>query len=194
VFEQHVSTAFSLSPRLKAMSMSLCAFNRTIVIATATATQKMRCLSPPMAVGFSAVEVSLNGVDWSHDGIVFEYLDVDIQSIAPSFGPAAGFTAVTLHMSVVRLDGLGSLLCSFGDQHVPASFISTYAIQCRSPPLPAEADAGTVPVNLIVGGTGVSTRFMPFLFRPSWEELKCGPFWRVRRPVFESLCRQIQNR
>jgi hypothetical protein len=84
-----------------------------------------------------AVEVSLNGQDWSTQGVTFEYIPVaTVTSLLPTHGPQKGLTEVVLRGSgFVRSS---QLACRFGtgrESIVSAvHFFNSTTIICISPP------------------------------------------------------------
>jgi hypothetical protein len=113
-------------------------------------------------------EVTSNGVDFTNNGLLFDYYDpVQITSIHPSIAPAStGHTLVTIRVLSAPLSVSPSWKCIFGSlqpQHsMPAVVISSEMLQCVAP----MSAVGEVPFLLsrngqdLEGGHGKSFHFI----------------------------------
>ena len=102
------------------------------VAATYVSATKLTCITPAQPVGGVVVEVSLNGQDFTADGLVFQYRPTPVVStLRPAFGPVSGGTLVTVQGSA--LTNSGSLACSFGGAVVPGRWSTDASITCISP-------------------------------------------------------------
>ena len=147
--------------RGRGLSMAACAFNSTKVAATQISDQKLRCIAPSMPMGFSTAEVSMNLVDWSDDGILFEHTDLGVYMLTPTRGPVAGHTVVTLHYTQARLDPTSKIACTFGLEGAVASVTSSTTVACRSPPAASQMAStrysAAVPVRLLADSALVNS-------------------------------------
>jgi hypothetical protein len=115
----------------------------------------VECVAPQtMDEGEVPIGVSINGgVDWSTGGARFFYAPIPVVSMVdPPLGPAS--TAGTL----VTVRGRGfeetaALACLFGDEEVPAYWVDSSTVLCRSPP----QAPGPVPVRVTNNGFDFST-------------------------------------
>lgn len=111
------------------------------------------CTSPPaLNADKVAVELSINGADYTSDGQTFEYStareDIWSVEVQPSYGDRRGGTRVVIN--VVRSSGAetplgGGYECLFGDEAMPAFTISLSSVRCRSP---AFLEDGVVTLSL----------------------------------------------
>ena len=131
----------------------LCAFGGHVVNATLSSTTTVWCHAPPYADlgggggagggggGGVALELSLNGREFTTDGVQYAYAPLPvISSISPMLGPALGATRV--EVSAAGLSGVaGALLCRFerlGARHdVEATLeaVGGSSVRCHAPPL-----------------------------------------------------------
>ena len=130
----------------------LCAFGGHVVNATLSSTTTVWCHAPPYAdlgggaaggggAGGVALELSLNGREFTTDGVQYAYAPLPvISSISPMLGPALGATRV--EVSAAGLSGVaGALLCRFerlGARHdVEATLeaVGGSSVRCHAPPL-----------------------------------------------------------
>ena len=104
------------------------------VSASFISASEIRCPDPgPFADETSTlVEATLNGVDYSVDGVVFTHSRKPlVLSIHPTHGPYGGGTSVLLSGS--NFPDSEKLTCSFGELVVPARWLSGRLLQCESP-------------------------------------------------------------
>ena len=103
-----------------------------------------------------AVAVTMNGIDFSHDGPEFEYLPIGtLNHVEPQSGPQRGGFVVVVHGS--NFDSrLGSWTCRFGSANeVVATKVGTTALACK---VPASNTPGQVSLIIGVMGTGIQLR------------------------------------
>ena len=122
------------------------------VPAVYASSNRLFCPAPPHpALGHGservAVEVSLNGADFSWSGVHFTYNQpLEVLSVSPAFfgsecGTIATLTGKHFHDS-------GALSCSFGASSVvPALWVSSEAIRCQAPPHPPGVAVVTASIN-----------------------------------------------
>ena len=90
----------------------------------------IECVSPSHVSGAVPVEVSLNALDFTNDGMAFTYLGPSIESIHPVAGPERGGTWLTING--VNMVGGESAYCRFGGSAAsPAVWISATRMQMR---------------------------------------------------------------
>ena len=81
------------SARSAAFGLLQCRFNLTAVAATFVDGSEVRCGAPSHAEGAVEVELTDNGLDWTRDGVVFEYVQLGLISLWPQSGPIHGRAA-----------------------------------------------------------------------------------------------------
>ena len=128
----------------------LCAFGGHVVNATLSSTTTVWCHAPPHADlgggggggggGGVALELSLNGREFTTDGVQYAYAPLPvISAISPMLGPALGATRV--EVSAAGLSGVaGALLCRFardGARHDVGATLKAAgsSVRCHAPPL-----------------------------------------------------------
>ena len=120
------------------------------------------CIAPAQeSVGSYTVEISLNGADFTNDGVFFHYSDpAQVLSIEPATGSIDGGTTVSINGR--NFNQSGAHLCRFGDNTppVPANFVSSSKIVCLSPS--NEPGASTVEVS--DNGADYTTSFVQFTY------------------------------
>ena len=90
------------------------------------------CLTPESDVGNRTLEVSVNGVDFTLDALVFTFMPrLSIMGISPSVGPVEGGTRVTF--TGWALDRYEDLHCHFGTSVLPVVLSSGSSIVCQTP-------------------------------------------------------------
>ena len=110
----------------------------------------VECPSPPHRPGIVNVTLGVNGQDYLESTLPFRYYPfMTIVRSHPSHGPAGGGSDITVFGYNFVFSS--SLVCVFGSSHVPATFISTSAISCVSPP---SADRSGEEVALSISGNG----------------------------------------
>jgi hypothetical protein len=99
----------------------------------------------------AAVEVSVNGVDFSASGVQFEYQpDASVTAVSPASGPEEGATQVVVTGTGFARSRTHTYGCVFGALRyaVPATWLSATAVACAAPP----QQPGTVTVNVTLNG------------------------------------------
>ena len=126
-------------------SNPLCKFGTSIVNGTAFHGE-IACRSPPHAPQDGvALELSVNGQDFTGDGQLFSFYELRLSEISPSVGPANGSTFITLRghgLSWGYSRGLSFCRFSMGSESIvaAASYLDTADIlRCMSPVLPLAA-------------------------------------------------------
>ncbi|CAM9095296.1 unnamed protein product [Chrysoparadoxa australica] len=110
---------------------------------------EISCEAPAApAAGQVAVEVTVNGVDYTHHGYQFTYLDLMlVESMSPARGPITGGSQVQVRGA--NFSDSDSWSCGFGSEVVPAQWVSTDLVQCSSPGAISE---GGVTLRVGLGG------------------------------------------
>ena len=153
------TTVQVLGSHMKATGQLFCKFQSVatsaahVVVAVWQSKSRVDCVSPAMPLAGQAwVEVSSNGQNFSSSKLVFEYhLPTSITSVRPSQAPVEGGMLLTIrgrHFSQ-RGSVMGSLRCSFGWTVREATFESSTALLCRSPPSAAGFQAVEVSNNAV---------------------------------------------
>lgn len=121
------------------------------------------CVSPPAAQGRVFLEVSTNEVDFSDSAIPFVFeTRPTLTRLTPVLGTIAGGTTVV----VIGRDfsDTGSFECAFGTDHVPATWLSSQSLECKSPPGFSVRSAPVVAVNVFVNGQDTAQGQLQFTF------------------------------
>jgi hypothetical protein len=118
-----------------------------------------------------AVEVTLNGQDWSVSGVEFSYdVPLEVSDIWPVMGPAAtGGTVLT-----VRGRGFvqsTDLSCRFGHTLVPATYLSDDTLLCAAPP----SAPGLVSFEVTNSRLAFSTSGTQFMYVPDASVYALNP-------------------
>ncbi|CAM9091873.1 unnamed protein product, partial [Phaeothamnion confervicola] len=127
----------------------LCRFGSAVVSGVRLSGAAVRCAAPAAAaLGPVAVELSLNGVDFTANRVRFVYaVEPEIMAVWPAAGPASGGTVVTVrgaHFSPTA--GLRCYFCGSDDVNSGNSAV----LQCAVPP----AAAATTVVATAAAGAG----------------------------------------
>ena len=135
-----------------------CRFGAMEVVATVRSQTLMQCYTPvntdfnpqtPYAAQIKALEVSLNGVDWTVSKRSFTFYDharVIVSLFEPQGGPSQGGTHLYVHGSHFRSSE--HLRCTWDGNNDPAlkveaTYIDFNTLKCITPPIPnAGADLG----------------------------------------------------
>jgi hypothetical protein len=145
------------------------------------------CFAPAShAGGRVAVQLSLNGVNWSNasdptaDTNVYLTYVPTVTSYYPSLGPRTGGTNISVHgYGFVPAGPRGAPSCVFGQQHVAAQFVSSTQLFCTTPAESSNAGPLGVDIGVSVGG-----EFINFA---------ATEFWMHRTPVVQGLVRFLQT-
>ena len=126
-------------------SHPLCKFGSSIVNGTvllAQADQPLICYSPPHALETVALELTLNGQDYTTDLQRFDFYDVRLSSVSPVGGPHHGGALLTIpgHSLGAGL-GYHRYLCRFEQglyrTQVTATYLPALAlVRCTAPAMP----------------------------------------------------------
>ena len=143
----------------------LCMFGSTTVYATFVSSSELSCPAPPHLPATVAVEVALNGVDYTTDGVTFQFRDLArVQALSPRAGSSSGGTLVTL---VGAGFDPNTTLCRFGDlePQQPQEFVSDTEVKCVAPAAP-RLFLGFVFVEITNNGQDYSASGMTFQYLP----------------------------
>ena len=149
-----------------------CRFNSTVLDSTRTSQSLAMCRAPPASLHglhlglFVVVELSANLQDYSSDGNIFEYHVPVLNIAAPSIGPHAGGTMMTIVGIALRapLSGREAIVsCMFLDGSatpwiVPASVVTVSSLTCRTPGVSAPSGM-SVAVQAFNATLGAASRF-----------------------------------
>lgn len=114
-----------------------CRFGRSVVSAAVAGVGEFAmCVAPAsQRLGAVAVEVSINGVEFTSNGWMFHYgPDISVESAWPLAGPESGGTVVT--MTGAGFADTRVILCEFGSPGtlVPGRWMDSGTVSCVSPP------------------------------------------------------------
>ncbi|KAH8069309.1 hypothetical protein JL721_6130 [Aureococcus anophagefferens] len=113
-------------------SLLACRFGTATAPARWVNSTELECEAPAGAAGDVAVEVSVNGADFTDDGATFSYLATAVVSgVSPASGPSTGGTEVTVTGSDLAFST--TLACRFAFVDVAASFVSSSELRCVAP-------------------------------------------------------------
>lgn len=140
-------------------SAAACAFGTVPATAvTVDSSSQVRCAAPAQGATRVAVEVTNNAQDYSYDGHAFTYYTLAVTSVAPTNGPLAGGTRVTVTGGTF-LDS-PALRCQFGTfAAAAATYHSPQAIVCAAP---SSAVATTVALEVSNNQQDYTTSGVPF--------------------------------
>ncbi|CAM9116223.1 unnamed protein product [Choristocarpus tenellus] len=95
--------------------------------------EEVTCTSPGSKVaGLVPLEVTMNGVDFTQDGVLFKYDEISfILSAIPDIGPVVGGTSIRVYGG--HFIDTEELQCRFGGSHVPGFWVSPELVICTSP-------------------------------------------------------------
>lgn len=139
-----------------------CRIDDLVVAAQYLSPTELVCFVPAHFPGTFALEVSLNGADFTTSAVEFTYdPSVLVTQIWPVLGPAAmGGSILT-----IRGDGFyqnTDLACRLGQAVVPAHFINNQTILCKTPP----SRPGLVSVEVTNNMIHFSASGLQFLYVP----------------------------
>ena len=106
----------------------------------------VRCITPMHAKGRVPIEITTNGVDFTSNGIQFEYeVQAAVFSVSPSFGPITGGTRVVI--SGIGFSRTSMLQCRFGEEGmlVVATWVTSTVVECVTP---AVISVQVVPIEI----------------------------------------------
>ena len=85
----------------------VCSFNTTRVAAIYVSSTLVICQSPPIGhEGYSVLELSANGYDYTTDGVLYKYEIIKLTTLRPRHGPILGGTLLTvggINLPLVRI-------------------------------------------------------------------------------------------
>lgn len=104
-----------------------------VVAATFVSDTQIQCETPAVTeLAAEELEVSVNGVDFTSDGVIFNFIGTPaVLSSTPDSGSAIGGTVVLVEG--VNFVDSAELACRFGSSSVSGRWISSHTIQCRAP-------------------------------------------------------------
>jgi hypothetical protein len=113
-----------------------CKFGSVQVTASWVSSNAITCLSPSHAVGFVAVEVANNGLQFSSNDVLFQFVaNPVVFSLRPVHGPMLGGSLVVVRgQNFLNTTASALLNCAFGSVWVPAVFINSTYLECVTPP------------------------------------------------------------
>jgi hypothetical protein len=167
---------FEYSPHIK------CRFGTATTASTVPgifkSAQELLCVSPEMDVGPVVLEVSINGHDFTDDGLTFAFVEeARIYAVDPPFGRAIGGTVLTVSGEYFNVSAASadSLTCRFeGVADVKADLISNDQVLCVSPVHPT-LSTGTVRVFVSVNGLDFSEEYGVFDYMPVEKVFAVSP-------------------
>ena len=110
-----------------------CKFGNSVVSGTVISSSIVECVAPKHQIGNYALEISLNGYDFTEQGLPFSFYEKHgVLSIYPVAGPAK-LTGTEVLVQGNNFVNSSSLICRFGDIEVPAYFYSTSELGCCTP-------------------------------------------------------------
>lgn len=138
------------------------------------------CQTPALASGSVFVEISANGVDFTQgSALAFTVLTTPVLfNFSPWIGASIGGTEITIRG--IAFHSLGSAVCTFGENNVPATIVNSNFVVCMTPAFAHEHN-GMSPVvtfALIVDGEEVdstSASRLDFTYMPSPMILAISP-------------------
>ena len=144
-------------------SLLQCRFGQALALARFVNASTVICITPYHSFSRVPLEVSINGQDFSSNGLLFDFSSLEVTHMLPVRGPVSGGTNVVLDLDA-KIDEI-DFLCRFGDAAlVLASRTSKGTqLQCRTPSHPA----GVVPLTVFsrTDSTTLSTQF-EFVWEP----------------------------
>ena len=112
-----------------------CMFGMEVVPGSFISTEEVMCIAPlslSSSADFVAVEISLNGYDFTTNGVLYEYVDdAAVVSVIPVSGPMSGGSIVTL--TGFNFVGSEAPICRFGNKAVEGLLLSLSEIECMTP-------------------------------------------------------------
>jgi len=132
--------------RFRYSVQTACSFGNTAVPALTATFNCIECLAPPSrSPGPVKLEVTLNGQDWTTQGMLYTYTPLaSVWKIYPNRGPIIGGTRISVHgLNFIPplLSSDTTYMCSFNGVLSSAIVVSDILITCISPPTQREAKA-----------------------------------------------------
>ena len=160
----------TLSARLRVTTVD---HKRSITIAVSVSfvsESMVTLLVPPNPFGtdmcFATVEISNNGVDFTDNGVLFQYIESPtLYRIEPTTCPIAGGVPLTVHGRHFVFSEPNLIKCRSGTNPdpQPAVFISSTTIQCTCPPSSIGPNSDYLYVS--VNGVDYLSNDLEFLYR-----------------------------
>ena len=112
----------------------VCRFGSVVVLAQYITSTELLCITPtPHVVGYYPIEISNNNQDFTSHNLPFHfYENMVMERIEPVSGPAT-VAGTAVHVYGRNFVNSSLLTCRFGPQLVPAMFVRSDLILCRSP-------------------------------------------------------------
>ena len=129
------------------------------------------CQAPSLPLGFVAVSVTTNGVDFSDDVVLSVVQKLTVLSVDPEVAPLVGGTIVTVMGT--GFAGADSILCEFDGLASVAKVLSPTMLTCEAPPsitgMASKVALGLAQTSVATGEAAMSTMAMasrPFFYHP----------------------------
>jgi hypothetical protein len=118
----------------RASTHAKCRFGTQDVKGTYLSPTSMQCLAPAHSVGVVNVQVTMNGIDFSEEGLQFQFTNfVQVVSVSPRGGFVAGGTEIEVATKNLRRGAYA--VCKFGSAGiVNATYEARNLLKCVSPP------------------------------------------------------------
>jgi len=136
-------------------SNTVCLFGDLPALSVSVLSPSLMVCSTPAVLeeGSVALRLTVNGLNTVPTGYRFWYVaSYDVWSLTPESGPVEGGTSILVNGENFR--SIGDIMCAFGNQTVPAYFISTSTMECFSPPV---RSPGKVQLFVRVGDENISS-------------------------------------
>ncbi|RHY58541.1 hypothetical protein DYB30_007255, partial [Aphanomyces astaci] len=194
------STTVTITLAPQSMTLSLnqsvyCRFGVSIVTGSVLNATRLECISPEVSdAGDVSVEISVNGMDFSSTGLMFQYRwQLQLVSVSPLRGPIAGGTLLSVAMAAA-VSPLDVFACIIGGQVVPAEQVNASHVFCRTPPLAVGSAVRRVAVEITCNHQIYSTSDLQFTYTdplyltgvtPAWGPATGGTTVKVRGGDFD---------
>ena len=139
----------------------MCLFGSVAVpFDTFTNSNAITCKSPRLEPGVYTVEVTINGLHYTSDGVTYEAREpVVIESITPTSGKSTGNTVVTVTGRNFVADG--DLECKIGAQLLATTFVSDTEVTCVT----LSETVGVYDLDMTQNGQDWTSSHVPFEFQ-----------------------------
>jgi len=159
-----------------------CRFGAAKAVARWINSSRIACLVPLEWIDTSVVEVSINGVDFTWDGVVLSARDpLTISSFWPGIVVAGSRRIITIYGGPFAHET--AHLCVFGrEPPVPAHVINAQHLECAS----SAFSAGNFSVAVAVDGVSIEAAPLLLQVVPSWQVISIFPAFALvndSRPV-----------
>ena len=157
------------SARAAALGYGFCRFGTLAVPAVYVSERLLECLSPANQVGDFALDVSMNGADYTDDGVYYSFMAPSVRALAPALGPERGGTRVRIAASGLPAH---NVFCLFGEGlSVRAHVIDEVELSCVTP----AAAPGNVSVRVAAQGLWLSTEELSYEYTREAQVLSLSP-------------------